>query len=256
MHHPTAIIDPKAKLDEDVSVGPYCVIGSGVKIGSGTILESHVILKGNTKLGKKNHLYQFSTVGDGSPDKKYKGEATKLVIGDENQIREGVTIHRGTVQEKGVTKIGNRNLLLAYSHVAHDCEIGDDVVLTNQAALAGVVKVGSGAILAGYAIVHQFCTVGAYSFCAMGSAVNKDIPAFVRVRGNPAKPYGINTVGMKRLGYSIRAIEALRSAYRSIYRKNLSIEEALKEMRPLEKRHKEVKLFSQTIKKSTRGIVR
>ena len=256
MHHSTAIIDPKAKLDDDVIVGPYCVIGSGVKIGSGTILESHVILKGNTKLGKKNHLYQFSTVGDDSPDKKYKGEATKLVIGDENQIREGVTIHRGTVQEKGVTKIGNRNLLLAYSHVAQDCEIEDDVVLTNQAALAGVVKVGSGAILAGYAIVHQFCTVGAYSFCAMGSAVNKDIPAFVRVRGNPAKPYGINTVGMKRLGYSIRAIEALRSAYRSIYRKNLSIEEALKEMRPLEKRHKEVKLFSQTIKKSTRGIVR
>ena len=256
MHHPTAIIDPKAKLDEDVSVGPYCVIGSGVKIGSGTILESHVILKGNTKLGKKNHLYQFSTVGDDSPDKKYKGEATKLVIGDENQIREGVTIHRGTVQEKGVTKIGNRNLLLAYSHVAHDCEIGDDVVLTNQAALAGAVKVGNGAILAGYAIVHQFCTVGAYSFCAMGSAVNKDVPAFVRVRGNPAKPYGINTVGMKRLGYSIRTIEALRSAYRSIYRKNLTIEEALKEMKPLEKRHKEVKLFSQTIKKSTRGIVR
>ena len=256
MHHSTAIIDPKAKLDDDVSVGPFCVIGSGVKIGSGTILESPVILKGNTKLGKKNHLYQFSTVGDDSPDKKYKGEATKLVIGDENQIREGVTIHRGTVQEKGVTKIGNRNLLLAYSHVAHDCEIGDDVVLTNQAALAGAVKVGNGAILAGYAIVHQFCTVGAYSFCAMGSAVNKDIPAFVRVRGNPAKPYGINTVGMKRLGYSIRAIEALRSAYRSIYRKNLSIEEALKEMRPLEKRHKEVKLFSQTIKKSTRGIVR
>ena len=256
MHHPTAIIDPKAKLDEDVSVGPYCVIGSGVKIGSGTILESHVILKGNTKLGKKNHLYQFSTVGDDSPDKKYKGEATKLVIGDENQIREGVTIHRGTVQEKGVTKIGNRNLLLAYSHVAHDCEIGDDVVLTNQAALAGAVKVGNGAILAGYAIVHQFCTVGAYSFCAMGSAVNKDVPAFVRVRGNPARSYGINTVGMKRLGYSIRAIEALRSAYRSIYRKNLTIEEALKEMKPLEKRHKEVKLFSQTIKKSTRGIVR
>lgn len=256
MHHPTAIIDPKAKLDDDVTIGPYCVIGSEVKIGSGTILESHVILKGNTKLGKKNHLYQFSTVGDDSPDKKYKGEATKLVIGDENQIREGVTIHRGTVQEKGVTKIGNRNLLLAYSHVAHDCEIGDDVVLTNQAALAGAVKVGNGAILAGYAIVHQFCTVGAYSFCAMGSAVNKDVPAFVRVRGNPAKPYGINTVGMKRLGYSIRTIEALRSAYRSIYRKNLTIEEALKEMKPLEKRHKEVKLFSQTIKKSTRGIVR
>jgi len=256
MHHPTAIIDPKAKLDEKVTVGPYCVIGPDVKIGSGTVLESHVILKGNTSLGKKNHLFQFSTVGDGSPDKKYKGEPTKLVIGDENRIREGVTIHRGTVQEKGVTKIGNRNLFLAYSHVAHDCEIEDDVVLTNQAALAGAVKVGSGAILAGYAIVHQFCSIGAHSFCAMGSTVNKDIPAYVRVKGNPAKPYGINTVGMKRLGYSSRVIEAVRSAYRSTYRKNLTIEEALKEIKPLEIQYKEVKLFSQTIKKSTRGIVR
>ena len=256
MHHPTAIIDPKAKVDEAVQIGPYCVIGKGVKISSGTILESHVILKGNTRLGKNNHLFQFSTVGDGSPDKKYKGEPTKLVIGDDNQIREGVTIHRGTVQEKGITKIGNRNLLLAYSHVAHDCEIEDDVVLTNQAALAGAVKVGTGAILAGYAIVHQFCSIGPYSFCAMGSTVNKDVPAFVRVRGNPAKPYGINTVGMKRLNHSSRAIEALRSAYRATYRKNLTVEEALKEMKPLEKKHKEVKLFSQTIKKSTRGIVR
>ena len=247
MHHPTAIIDSKAKVDEEVEIGPYCVIGKGVKISSGTILESHVILKGNTRLGKNNHLFQFSTVGDGSPDKKYKGEPTKLVIGDDNQIREGVTIHRGTVQEKGITKIGNRNLLLAYSHVAHDCEIEDDVVLTNQAALAGAVKVGTGAILAGYAIVHQFCSIGPYSFCAMGSTVNKDVPAFVRVRGNPAKPYGINTVGMKRLNYSSRAIEALRSAYRATYRKNLTVEEALKEMKPLEKKHKEVKLFSETI---------
>ena len=223
MHHPTAIIDTKAKLDEGVEVGPFCVVGAGVKIGSGTILESHVILKGNTKLGENNHLFQFSTVGDGSPDKKYKGEPTKLVIGDDNQIREGVTIHRGTVQEKGITKIGNRNLLLAYSHVAHDCVLEDDIVLTNQAALAGAVKVGTGAILAGYAIVHQFCSIGPYSFCAMGSTVNKDVPAFVRVRGNPAKPYGINTVGMKRLNYSSKVIEALRSAYRATYRKNLTI---------------------------------
>ena len=256
MHHPTAIIDTKAKLDEGVEVGPFCVVGAGVKIGSGTILESHVILKGNTKLGENNHLFQFSTVGDGSPDKKYKGEPTKLVIGDDNQIREGVTIHRGTVQERGTTKIGNRNLLLAYSHVAHDCVLEDDIVLTNQAALAGAVKVGTGAILAGYAIVHQFCSIGPYSFCAMGSTVNKDVPAFVRVRGNPAKPYGINTVGMKRLNYSPKVIEALRSAYRATYRKNLTIEEALKEIGPLEKKHVEVKLFSQTVKKSTRGIVR
>ena len=256
MIHPTSIIDPKAKLEENVEVGPYCVIGAGVKIGSGTVLESHIILKGNTKLGKNNHLFQFSSVGDGSPDKKYQGEPTKLIIGDDNHIREGVTIHRGTIQEKGVTRIGNRNLFLAYSHVAHDCEIEDDVVLTNQAALAGAVKVGTGAILAGYAIVHQFCTLGPYSFCAMGSTVNKDIPAFVRVRGNPAKPYGINTVGMKRLGYSSRTIDALRSAYRTTYRKNLTIEEALKEIKPLENIYKEVKLFSKTVKKSTRGIAR
>ena len=200
--------------------------------------------------------FQFSTVGDGSPDKKYKGEPTKLLIGDENVIREGVTIHRGTVQEKGITRIGDRNLLLAYTHVAHDCEIEDDVVLTNQAALAGAVKVGKGAILGGYAIVHQFCSIGAYSFCAMGSAVNKDIPAYVKVRGNPAKPHGINTVGLKRLGYSSKVIEALKSAYRSTYRKRLTVQEALEEIKPLAKKHKEVDLYYSTIKKATRGISR
>ncbi len=256
MHHETAIIDKKAKIDEGVTIGPYSVIGPGVRILKGTIIESHVILSGPTKIGKNNHIFQFSTVGDGSPDKKYKGEPTKLTIGDDNQIREGVTIHRGTVQEKGVTKIGNNNLLLAYSHVAHDCEIADNVVLTNQAALAGAVKVGEGAILGGYAIVHQYCSIGAYSFCAMGSAVNKDVPAFVRVRGNPAGVYGINSIGLRRQGFSKSAIESLKSAYRSVYRKNLTVEEALKEIRPLATKHKEVKLFTSTIKKSTRGIAR
>ena len=256
MHHPTALIDPKAKLDEGVDVGPYSVIGPQVSIGSGSVIESHVIVRGPTKLGKNNHVFQFSTVGDGSPDKKYKGEPTKLLIGDENVIREGVTIHRGTVQEKGITRIGDRNLLLAYTHVAHDCEIEDDVVLTNQAALAGAVKVGKGAILGGYAIVHQFCSIGAYSFCAMGSTVNKDIPAYVKVRGNPAKPHGINTVGLKRLGYSSKVIEALKSAYRSTYRKRLTVQEALEEIKPLAKKHKEVDLYYSTIKKATRGISR
>ena len=256
MHHPTALIDPKAKLDEGVDVGPYSVIGPQVSIGSGSVIESHVIVRGPTKLGKNNHVFQFSTVGDGSPDKKYKGEPTKLLIGDENVIREGVTIHRGTVQEKGITRIGDRNLLLAYTHVAHDCEIEDDVVLTNQAALAGAVIVGKGAILGGYAIVHQFCSIGAYSFCAMGSAVNKDIPAYVKVRGNPAKPHGINTVGLKRLGYSSKVIEALKSAYRSTYRKRLTVQEALEEIKPLAKKHKEVDLYYSTIKKATRGISR
>ena len=256
MHHPSAIISPKAILDEKVEVGPFSVIGEGVEIGSGTRVESHVIINGPTEIGKNNHIFQFSSIGDGSPDKKYKGEPTKLLIGNNNVIREGVTIHRGTIQESGITEIGNNILLLAYSHVAHDCVIEDDVVLTNQAALAGAVRVGRGAILGGYAIVHQYCSLGAYSFCAMGSAVNKDIPAFVKVRGNPATPFGINTLGLKRIGFSAEKIDALRSAYRTIYRSKLTIEEALKQLKPLTSKFEEVKIFANSVENSNRGIAR
>ena len=256
MHHPSAIISPKAILDEKVEVGPFSVIGEGVEIGSGTRVESHVIINGPTEIGKNNHIFQFSSIGDGSPDKKYKGEPTKLLIGNNNVIREGVTIHRGTIQESGITEIGNNILLLAYSHVAHDCVIEDDVVLTNQAALAGAVRVGRGAILGGYAIVHQYCSLGAYSFCAMGSAVNKDIPAFVKVRGNPATPFGINTLGLKRIGFSAEKIDALRSAYRTTYRSKLTIEEALKQLKPLVDKFEEVKIFANSVENSNRGIAR
>ena len=231
-------------------------IGPGVEIDAETKIESHVILKGPTKIGKRNHIFQFSTVGDGSPDKKYNNEPTTLVIGDDNIIREGVTIHRGTIQDKGETLIGNRNLIMAYSHIAHDCVLGNDIVLTNQAALAGSVHVGDGAILGGYAIVHQYCAIGSYSFCAMGSSVNKDVPAYVKVRGNPAKPFGINVTGIKRAGYSKESIEALRSAYRTIYRKKLTVDEALKETSDLRKEFKEVNIFLTSIEKSTRGISR
>ena len=256
MHHPTAIIDPKAQLDEGVDVGPYSIIGADVEIGSGTVIESHVILKGPTIMGKNNRILQFSSIGDGSPDKKYKDEPTKLVIGDENTIREGVTIHRGTIQEKGVTSIGNRNLMMAYSHIAHDCEIEDDVVLSNQAALAGSVKVGKGVILGGYAIVHQYCSLGEYSFCAMGSAVNKDIPSYVKVRGNPAKPFGINSVCVKRLGFSSDVIESLKSAYRTLYRKKLTTDEALSELKDSSTIIPEVASFIASVESSTRGISR
>jgi len=256
MHHPTAIIDPKAQLDEGVDVGPYSIIGADVEIGFGTVIESHVILKGPTIMGKNNRILQFSSIGDGSPDKKYKDEPTKLVIGDENTIREGVTIHRGTIQEKGVTSIGNRNLMMAYSHIAHDCEIEDDVVLSNQAALAGSVKVGKGVILGGYAIVHQYCSLGEYSFCAMGSAVNKDIPSYVKVRGNPAKPFGINSVGVKRLGFSSDVIESLKSAYRTLYRKKLTTDEALSELKDSSTIIPEVASFIASVESSTRGISR
>ena len=256
MIHSSSIIDPAAKISNDVEIGPFCLIGADVEIGSGTRIESHVILKGPMKIGDRNHIFQFSTLGDGSPDKKYKNEPTTLVIGNENIIREGVTIHRGTVQDRGETLIGDRNLIMAYSHIAHDCILGNDIVLTNQAALAGSVHVGDGAILGGYAIVHQFCSLGSYSFCAMGSAVNKDIPAYVKVRGNPAKPFGINVTGIKRLGYSKESIEALRSAYRSIYRKKLTVEEAIEELKGLRKEYEEVDLFLNSIEKSTRGISR
>ena len=256
MIHSSSIIDPSAKIADDVEIGPFCLVGADVEIGSGTRIESHVILKGPMKIGARNHIFQFSTLGDGSPDKKYKNEPTTLVIGNENIIREGVTIHRGTVQDRGETLIGDRNLIMAYSHIAHDCVLGNDIVLTNQAALAGSVHVGDGAILGGYAIVHQFCSLGSYSFCAMGSAVNKDIPAYVKVRGNPAKPFGINVTGIKRLGYSKESIEALRSAYRSIYRKKLTVDEAIEELKELRKEHEEVNLFLDSIEKSTRGISR
>ena len=256
MHHPTAIIDPKAKIDEGVQIGPYSIIGADVELGSGTVIESHVIVKGPTIMGKNNRILQFSSIGDGSPDKKYKDEPTQLIIGDENIIREGVTIHRGTIQEKGVTSIGNRNLMMAYSHIAHDCEIEDDVVLSNQAALAGSVKVGNGVILGGYAIVHQFCSLGEYSFCAMGSAVNKDIPSYVKVRGNPAKPFGINSVGIKRLGFSSETIESLKSAYRILYRKKLTTDEALSELRSSVVITPEISSFISSVESSTRGISR
>ena len=256
MHHSSAIIDPSANIDESVDIGPFSVIGPNVTIGKDTKIESHVILKGPTTIGERNHVFQFSTVGDGSPNKKYKNEPTLLTIGDDNIIREGVTIHRGTIQDKGETLIGNRNLIMAYSHIAHDCVLGDDIVLTNQAALAGSVKVGDGAILGGYAIVHQFCSIGSYSFCAMGTSVNKDVPAYVKVRGNPAKPFGINTTGIKRLGYSKEVIESLRSAYRSVYRKKLTIEEAMVDLSEMRNKYDEVNNFLKSIEESTRGISR
>ncbi len=256
MQHPSSIIDPSALIHESVEIGPFSLIGPGVKIDADTKVESHVIIKGPTTIGKRNHIFQFSTVGDGSPDKKYKNEPTTLIIGDDNIIREGVTIHRGTVQDRSETLIGDRNLIMAYSHIAHDCILGNDIVLTNQAALAGSVHVGDGAILGGYAIVHQFCSIGSYSFCAMGSSVNKDVPAYIKVRGNPAKPFGINTTGIKRAGYSKESIEALRSAYRSVYRKKLTVEEAVKETKDLRKEYKEVNLFISSVQNSTRGISR
>ena len=179
MIHPQAIVDPDATLADDVSVGPFTVIGPQVQIGPGCTIESHVVLKGPTTIGANNHIYQFSSVGEATPDRKYQGEPTRLVIGDNNIIRENVTIHRGTVQGRSETTIGNDNLIMAYVHIGHDSVVGDHTVLVNNAALAGHVRVGDWAVLSGYTLVHQFCQIGAHSFSGMASAIGKDVPAFI-----------------------------------------------------------------------------
>ncbi len=251
-----AIIHPSAKIAPDVRVGPWTVIGPDVEIGEGTIVESHVVIKGPTLIGKHNHIYQFSSVGEDTPDLKYKGEPTRLVIGDHNTIREGVTIHRGTIQDRNETTIGDHNLIMAYVHVGHDSVIGNHCILVNNTALAGHVHVGDWAILSGYTLVHQFCHIGMHSFTGMGTAVGKDIPAYVMATGNPAEAKSINTEGLRRRGFSVDEIATITKAYKIIYRRGLTIDEALIELEALVIDCERLLPLIQSIRKSTRGIVR
>lgn len=256
MIDPRAIIDPTAVLADDVSVGPWSVIGPGVEIGAGTVIESHVIIKGPTVIGKENHIYQFSTVGEATPDLKYKGEETRLMIGDNNVIREGVTIHRGTVQDRGETTIGNDNLLMAYVHVGHDSVIGNHCILVNNAALAGHVHIGDWAILGGYTLVHQFCKIGEHCFTGMGSAIGKDVPAYVMVNGNPASAKSINSEGLRRRGFTKEEVSVINKCFKLVYRRGLTVDEALKELEQLAQNCEPVNLMIDSLKHSTRGIVR
>ncbi len=253
---PRAIIDPSAKIADDVAIGPWTTVGPGVEIGPGCDIRSHVVLKGPTTIGANNTIYQFSSVGEDTPDLKYAGEATTLTIGDNNVIREGVTIHRGTVQDRGDTEIGNNNLLMAYAHIGHDSVIGNHTIIVNQTALAGHVHVGDWAILSGYTLVHQFCKIGAHAFTAMGAGVRQDVPAYVVVNGHPAVPVTINTEGLKRRGFSKEAIADLRRAYKILYRQGLSVEEALLRMRELAAATPEVQLMIDSVESSDRGLVR
>ncbi|MEH6368150.1 MAG: acyl-ACP--UDP-N-acetylglucosamine O-acyltransferase, partial [Pseudomonas marincola] len=227
---PRAIIDPAAKLADDVVVGPWCIIGADVEIGEGTVLGPNVIIKGPTRIGKHNRVYQFCSLGEDTPDRKYKGEPTRLVIGDHNIIREGVTMHRGTIQDRDETTVGDHNLIMAYAHIGHDSVIGNHCILVNNVALAGHVHIGDWAILSGYTLVHQFCHIGAHSFAGMGTAIGKDVPAYVTVSGNPAEARTMNFEGMRRRGFSAEAIQALRRAYKIVYRQGLTIEDALLEL--------------------------
>lgn len=254
--HPQAIVDPSAKLAEDVEIGPWTLIGPDVEIGPGTRIESHVVIKGPTKIGANNRIFQFATVGDECQDKKYAGEPTRLEIGDNNIIREGVTIHRGTVQDEGVTRVGSHNLIMAYVHIAHDCRIGDQVILANNAACAGHVHVGDHTILGGFTAVHQFCKIGAHVMCGAGTVVLQDIPAYTLATGNPAKPHGINAEGLKRRGFSADAIRTIKQAYKAIYRQNLTLADALVRLTELVQTEQQVQPMIDSLRASSRGIIR
>lgn len=252
----TAIIDSKAQLDENVTVGPFSVIGPDVKIGAGTVIGSHVVIKGPTRIGQDNRIYQFSSIGEDPQDKKYAAEISRLEIGDRNTIREFSTMHRGTKQDRSLTQIGSDNLFMAYTHVAHDCTIGNHVIMANGASLAGHVRLNSHAILGGFTLVHQFTQIGQYSFAAMGSAITQDIPPFVMVGGRPTRPHGINSVGMERNGISPEDIRLIRKAYKMIYKMNLRMDDAIDQMEDLAGDSKELSDMVSFLRNVTRGILR
>ena len=256
MIHPSAIVDPSADLADGVEVGPFTIIGAQVRIEAGATIGPHVVLRGPTHVGAGTRIFQFASVGEDPQDKKYSGETTSLVIGERNVIREYATIHRGTAQDRGETRIGDDNLLMAYTHVAHDCVIGNNVIMANAASLGGHVEVQDWAILGGFSIVHQFCQIGAHSFSAMGSVIAKDVPPFLTVGGHPAVPRGVNAEGLRRRQYSPEAIAAMRRAYRLLYLANLKLADAVSQIRELAKAHPELASLADFVADSNRSIVR
>ncbi|MGD8274684.1 MAG: acyl-ACP--UDP-N-acetylglucosamine O-acyltransferase [Thiohalocapsa sp.] len=256
MIHATAIVDPAAELAPDVEVGPYAIIGAGVRLGAGCVIGPHAVLRGPTRIGPGTRVFQFASVGEDPQDKKYAGEATALVIGARNVIRECATIHRGTAQDKGETRIGDDNLFMAYTHVAHDCIIGNNVIMANAASLGGHVAVQDWAILGGFSIVHQFCRIGAHSFSAMGTVIGKDVPPYLTIGGHPAQPRGINTEGLRRRQFAPDTIAALRRAYRLLYLANLKLTEAVAQIRELAVSHPELMPLADFVADSSRSIVR
>ncbi|PAV24833.1 acyl-[acyl-carrier-protein]--UDP-N-acetylglucosamine O-acyltransferase [Tamilnaduibacter salinus] len=254
--HPQAIVDPSATIGENVTIGPWTWVGPDVEIADGTEVLSHVVIKGPTTIGRNNRIFQFSSIGEECQDKKYDGEPTTLVIGDNNIIRENTTIHRGTAQDRGETRIGSNNLLMAYVHVAHDCVVGDDTILANCATLAGHVTVGDWAILGGGSMVHQFCHIGPHSMSAGGSIILKDIPAYIMASGQSAGAHGLNAEGLKRRGFSREVIRDLRRAYKVIYRQGLTLAQATETLETEFTDTPEMRLLIDSLKQAGRGIVR
>jgi len=251
-----AIVSPQAQLASDVTVGPFSIIGPDVQIGPGTIVGPHAVISGPTIIGADNHIFQFASIGDAPQDKKYKGEPTRLEIGDRNVFRESCTVNRGTVQDKGVTRIGNDNLFMAYSHVAHDCQVGSNTVFANCAALAGHVEIGDWVTLGGLTAVHQHVKIGAHAFLAGGCIAQRDVPPYIMVAGNPAVPHAVNSEGLKRRGFSEDEIRHVREAYRILYRCDLKLADAMEKLRALGATRPEVRTFAEFVASSTRSIVR
>jgi len=256
MIHPTALINPKAELADDVEVGAFSIIDDKVHIDTGTKIGPHAVITGRTTIGKNNHIFQFTSIGEQPQDKKYAGEDTELIIGDDNTIRELCTFSRGSMQGGGVTRIGNRNWIMACVHIAHDCILGDDIIMANNASLAGHVTVGNHAILSGYSLIHQFCTVGEHSFTSFASHVNQSIPPYVTVAGEKAKVKGVNTEGLKRRGYSSEQIAQIRRAYKALYREGKPLEEARAVLEEMATGSPELQPLVEFLKSADRGIIR
>ncbi len=254
--HPTAIVHEGAKLAPGVSVGPYSVIGEHVEIGEGTVIGPHVVIDGHTAIGRDNRIFQFSSLGEVPQDKKYDGEPTRLEIGDRNVIREFCTFNCGTVQDAGATRVGNDNWIMAYVHLAHDCQVGNNTIFANNAQLAGHVKVGDFAILGGFTVVHQFVHIGAHAITAMGTIVLQDIPPYVTAAGNTAKPYGLNTEGLKRRGFGSDTLAGLKRAYKTLYKSGLTLEQAKLSLKDQLADCPEVQPMLEFLEASGRGIIR
>ncbi len=254
--HPTAVISDKASIADDVEIGAYAVIADDVEIGAGTRIGSHVVINGPTTMGVDNHIYQFASIGDDPQDKKYAGEPTSLIIGDRNTIREYCTVSRGTVQDQGVTSLGDENWIMAYVHIAHDCVIGNKCIMANNATLAGHVHVGDWVIFGGFSGAHQFCRVGVHAFLGMYAGVNRDVPAYLVVSGQPAVPKGINSEGLKRRDFDAEQIRNIKNAYRIVYRQGKKLAAAIDEVAELAKDRPELDVFLESLRSSERGVLR
>jgi UDP-N-acetylglucosamine acyltransferase len=254
--HPTAQIAPEAELGEDVEVGACAIIGPGVLVGAGTRIGAHTVLQGPTVIGAGNQIFPFASVGSAPQDKKYKGEPTRLEIGDRNVIREFVTLNRGTTKDEGITRIGDDNLFMAYAHVAHDCRVGSHCVLANTATLGGHVHLGDWVIMGGFSGVHQFCKVGAHAFIANNAAVTRDVPPYVMAVGQPASAHSVNTEGLKRRGFTPAQIRNLRNAFRLLYRSGLKLADATTQLAAIAEEQPEVRAIVEFLPRSTRSIVR